>query len=258
MTATRAGVVLGTAAYMSPEQARGRAVDKRTDIWAFGCVIYELLTGRRAFEGDTVSDVIAAVLGREVDWRRLPQPLPASIRRVLARCLEKDPSRRLHDIADAGIELDDAIAGRVEALSATRGSPGSDTRWRTVAICSLLALTAVAVMAALWSRAPSTAEPGWSTAQITSTQLTSYGGTETAPAIAPDGRTFVFVSDRGTTPDIWLRQVSGGEPIRLTTDAAAESDLVYAPDGESIYFTEPRGQTLPSGDSVRSEAHPSG
>src|SRR3989441_6183098 len=102
------GVILGTAAYMSPEQARGRVVDKRTDIWAFGCVVYELLTGRRAFDGETVSDTIAAILEREPDWSILPAATPSTIRRLLQRSLEKDPKRRLHDIADARIEIDDA------------------------------------------------------------------------------------------------------------------------------------------------------
>ena len=95
---------------MSPEQARGKPVDKRTDIWAFGCVLFEMLTGRRAFRGETPSDTIAAVLEREPDWSWLPDATPLRIRRVLRRCLEKDPNRRLHDIADARIELEDATS----------------------------------------------------------------------------------------------------------------------------------------------------
>ena len=106
--ATHAGTILGTAAYMSPEQARGKAVDKRTDIWAFGCVLYELLTGRRAFSGSTTSDMIAAILEREPDWSWLPSATPAHVRRLLSRCLEKETKRRLRDIGDARIELEDA------------------------------------------------------------------------------------------------------------------------------------------------------
>src|SRR5678816_4876380 len=93
---------------MSPEQARGQAVGKRTDIWAFGCVLYELLTGRMAFAGETLADTIAAILGRGPDWQKLPETTPATVRRLLQRCLEKDPARRLHDIGDARLELDDA------------------------------------------------------------------------------------------------------------------------------------------------------
>src|SRR4030095_15950330 len=105
---TQRGVILGTASYMSPEQARGQTVDKRTDIWAFGCVLFEMLTGRKAYDGETFSDAIAAVLEREPDWRSLPPALAPHIHRVLQRCLEKDARRRLHDIADGRIDLEDS------------------------------------------------------------------------------------------------------------------------------------------------------
>jgi eukaryotic-like serine/threonine-protein kinase len=105
---TREGAVLGTAAYMSPEQARGAPVDRRADVWAFGCVLFEMLTGRRAFDGHATADALAAVLTREPDWQRLPAGTPAAIRRLLSRCLEKDPQRRLRDIADARFELVEA------------------------------------------------------------------------------------------------------------------------------------------------------
>jgi len=110
--ATSAGAILGTAAYMSPEQARGKIVDKRTDIWAYGCVLYEMLTGRRAFAGETASDTIAAILEREPRWDRLPHDTTTSIHVLLRRCLEKDPKHRLQDIGDARIELEDVLSGR--------------------------------------------------------------------------------------------------------------------------------------------------
>src|SRR5262249_13558752 len=106
MSATQPGLVVGTAAYMSPEQARGQTVDKRTDIWAFGCVFFEMLTGRVAFSGETLSDTLSAILERDVLWDQLPAATPPSIRRLLRRCLEKDPKRRLHDIADARLDID--------------------------------------------------------------------------------------------------------------------------------------------------------
>src|SRR2546427_6092595 len=109
MSGTAGGVILGTAGYMSPEQARGRPLDKRTDIWAFGCVLYEMLTGRKAFERETVSDTIAAILDREPDWSALPETTRLTIRRLLQRCLEKDPKRRLRDMGDAGIQIEDAL-----------------------------------------------------------------------------------------------------------------------------------------------------
>jgi eukaryotic-like serine/threonine-protein kinase len=108
---TEEGKILGTPAYMSPDQARGKPVDKRTDIWAFGCVVYELMTGKAAFHGETLSDTIAAVLEREPDWEVLPAATPAKVQDLLRRCLEKDVNRRLRDIGDARIELLDALAG---------------------------------------------------------------------------------------------------------------------------------------------------
>ena len=105
----RTGAILGTAAYMSPEQARGKVLDKRSDIWAFGAVLFEMLTGTRAFRGDDVTDTIAAVIAKEPDWNRLGPETPAAIRRLLRRCLEKDRSRRLSDAADARLEIDDAL-----------------------------------------------------------------------------------------------------------------------------------------------------
>src|SRR5882724_10459772 len=110
MNGTSEGAILGTAAYMSPEQARGKAVDKRTDVWAYGCVLYEMLTGCRAFPGDTASDTIAAILEREPDWKKLSAAAPAQVRHLLLRCLQKDSSRRLRDIGDARLELDEALS----------------------------------------------------------------------------------------------------------------------------------------------------
>ena len=124
--ATRTGVVMGTVAYMSPEQARGKPLDKRTDIWSFGCVLYEALTRRKAFHGDTASDSLAAILGREPDWEALPASTPASVTALLRRCLEKDAARRLRDIGDARIELEDALlasrTGTIRAPAAA-GAP---------------------------------------------------------------------------------------------------------------------------------------
>ncbi len=112
-------MILGTAAYMSPEQARGKAVDKRSDIWAFGCVLYEMLTGKRAFAGEDVSDTLAAVIKGEPDWNRLPANTRGAVRRLLRRCLQKDAKERLHDISDARIEISGGTG---------EDRPGSDHR----------------------------------------------------------------------------------------------------------------------------------
>ena len=230
-------MILGTASYMSPEQARGRGVDKRTDIWAFGCVLYEMLTGRPAFPGDTVSDVIAGIIGAEPDWRALPAATSLRLRRLLPRLLHKDPKRRVRDIADTRLDLEDVQSAQNDEAFQTR----SVAPWRRVALVSSTMLALMLVAGAGWllrrDSAPSLPIGG----QAIVTQLTNYDGGEDSAAMAPDGRSFAFVSSRGGTPDIWLRQVSGGEPIRLTNDSAEESELVFAPNGDSIYFTRVDG-----------------
>jgi serine/threonine-protein kinase len=144
---TQPGVILGTAEFMSPEQARGKSVDKRTDIWAFGCVVYELLSGRRAFTGETVTDVLAAIVTSEPDWEALPAETPPRIRDLLGRCLQKDPSRRLRDVGDARIEFEEALAeiGRPPSRPVIAAAPPASParigrRAALVALSSLLAL----------------------------------------------------------------------------------------------------------------------
>jgi Tol biopolymer transport system component len=238
---TSEGMIVGTAAYMSPEQARGLAIDKRTDIWAFGCVLYEMLTGRAAFAGNTISDTIARVLEREPDWSALPPATPAAVRRLLARALDKDSRRRLRDIGDARRDLEDAMRGAETVDGITASSRGGTSRLLWAAVLGVVAMTGAA--AGFLARGPSApvSVARFTTANAIATQLTNYGGRETSAALARDGRSFVFVSEHGGTPDIWLRQVSGGEPVRITNDAAEEADLAYAPDGESIYFTRTEG-----------------
>src|SRR6185295_4021827 len=136
---TQAGVILGTAAYMSPEQAKGRPADKRSDVWAFGCVLYEMLTGRRAFEGEDISDTLAFVLTKEPDWALLPSATPASIRRLLQRSLQKDRRRRLADVADVRLEIDEGLAAPAgPTLLAAAATPA--LHWRRTAIVALAAL----------------------------------------------------------------------------------------------------------------------
>src|SRR5213592_4382421 len=157
MAATRAGVILGTAAYMSPEQARGKPLDKRTDIWSFGCVLYEALTGRQAFAAETISDTIAAILGRDPDWHALPQATPANIRALLRHCMQKEAKLRLHDIADARIEIEEALdpSRAIPVIGAVLAEPRAARRRRAIT-WSLAALAALSIGAFVWSllRAP--------------------------------------------------------------------------------------------------------
>jgi len=155
---TEDGRILGTPTYMSPEQARGKPVDKRTDIWAFGCVLYELLSGRRAFQADTVSDTLVKVLEREPDWKALPAATPAKVQAVLQRCLEKDVNLRLRDIGDGRMELLDALAGT------TRQDRAPEERFkltRRAAIGGLAGTAAVAagVATSVWYLWPKTPKP---------------------------------------------------------------------------------------------------
>lgn len=232
--ATHSGTILGTPAYMSPEQARGVPVDRRADIWAFGCVLYEMLSGRRAFGGETVSDVIAKIIGVEPDWSALPAATPASIRLLLRRLLAKDQKTRVRDIGDVRFFLDDALVSDPPVEKQSAG------RWKAVAAGAVLVTAATLVVVGSRNRPPALLDFN----DAFPSQLTSHDGTESFGALSPDGRSFAFVSSHGGSPDIWLRQVSGGEPIRLTSDPAIESSLVFTRDGESLFFTRADGKEV--------------
>jgi serine/threonine protein kinase len=218
--ATHGGVILGTAAYMSPEQARGLAVDKRTDIWAFGCVLFEMLTGRTTFQGATVSDTIAAILQREPDWALLPPGTPRAIDRLLRRCFEKDSKRRLRDIGEARIELDEAINRPAAQETPVAKVDDRTSRWGALTFAVLAVAVVAALAIALWPR--SAPQSVWSNPfeNARFTRLTDFPGTETSADISPDGRFVVFLSDRAGDGewDLWLTQVGTGTFRNLTED----------------------------------------
>src|SRR5262249_48389277 len=136
---TKEGVLLGTAAYMSPEQARGQFVDKQTDIWAFGCVLYEMLTGTNAFAGATTTDTLAAIVEREPNWARLPAATPPTVLSMLRRCLQKDPMRRLRDIADARFQIEEALSEPLSAVDVGTPVPSRRTPERLLWVTALVA-----------------------------------------------------------------------------------------------------------------------
>jgi dipeptidyl aminopeptidase/acylaminoacyl peptidase len=229
---TQEGSVIGTAAYMSPEQARGLSVDKRTDIWAFGCVLFEMLTGKRAYSGATSSDTIAAILNAEPQWSLIPAGTPEPLVALLRRCLEKDVRRRLRDIGDAFAVVD-------AAPSATPAI-GSPSRWTWLA--SAIALVAVIALIVVLARA-STAPPasaGVPPAKIE--QITIDSGLTATPALSPDGKLLAYASDRAGRGDldIWLAQTKGGAPIRLTDDPSDDVSPSFSPDGSQIAFRSER------------------
>ncbi len=228
---TNVNVVVGTVTYMSPEQARGQNVDKRTDIWAFGCVFYEMLTGRAAFAGPTFSDVIAAILDREPAWDALPPALPPSIRRLLQRTLDKDVKRRVRDIGDARVEIEDALQGRAESTPAS-AAPPRGSRGRMWAAIAAAALALLALVAILWRR--DTPQPV--AAAETRLEITTSPTQDVASmAIAPDGSKVAFVAPFEGARALWLRALnaSASQPLPGTTGALLP---FWSPDSRSIGF----------------------
>jgi len=219
---TESGVILGTAAYMSPEQARGDGVDKRTDIWAFGCCLFEALSGKPPFLGRTVSDTIAKILETEPDWARLP----SSLRTLLKRCLRKDPDRRIHDIADVRIELEEI--GDSDTPVAVR------RRWLPYVVTALAASAVTAL--GVWN-VKRTESPGGERAL----QVTSAIGVESYPTWSPDAGRLAYESNQTGNWDIWVTQLGGGEPVNLTGDpSGADRFPSWSPDGQQIAYLSER------------------
>jgi len=229
---TQAGIILGTAGYMSPEQARGKPVDKRTDIWAFGVVLYEMLTGRRAFEGETVSDVIAAVLTAETDLAELPASTPAGVSRLLDRCLERDPGQRLRDIGEARIAIDRALSGEpIEATDSgdVAAAPAAGPLPAMAGVplwIATVVVTAAAAGLGGWHLARSGAEQ-----PALKLGFAVEGLDEVAPVSSPDGRNVAF-SARGR---IQVRDIHRAEPRELPATEGA-MQLFWAPDGRAIGY----------------------
>ncbi len=225
------GVVLGTAAYMSPEQARGQAVDARSDVWAFGCVLFEMLAGRRAFPGATTSDTIARILEREPDWAALAASMPPSLRRLLTRCLEKDPKRRLHAIADARFEIDEAL---VESKPGA-GTPAARVQPRIGRWAIAASVVALILSVGAWKLWP-TRKENLQAAYVKA--LTSYPGSEVTPSFSPDGKQVAFSWDgeKQDNEDIYVAILGSDSHLRLTQDAARDVSPAWKPDGSQIAF----------------------
>jgi eukaryotic-like serine/threonine-protein kinase len=223
---TRKGIILGTTAYMSPEQARGLTVDKRTDIWAFGCVLFEMLTGRAAFAGETVTDTLAAILGREPDWMRVPAAAPPTVCRLLRLCLEKDPRQRLRDIGDARVELERAPAEPQRPSRSTYG-----------AVALMLTLLVLAGGTGLFYAARRS-EAVTSPAEYT--PLTSFADSAVSPSLSPDGRMVTFIRGGGSVlsrGQIYVKLLPNGESVQLTNDSTNKYAPVFTPDGSRIAYT---------------------
>jgi serine/threonine protein kinase/WD40 repeat protein len=244
---TQPGVILGTAAYMSPEQARGKPVDKRTDVWAFGCVLYEMLTGRTAFPGETLSDTIVAILERAPDWSALPSGMPPLVSRLLRRCLEKDVRRRLRDIGDARFDLDDTSAAADAAVAAPqpprnvefqrltdveglKETPALSPDGKMVAFVAV-----VAGIRQIWVRL---------LVGGTALQLTHDTADHMHPRWAPDSSTLIYFTPGQTESEdgtLWEINALGGWPRRIISGSVA-ADISH--DGQRIALLQPADSQL--------------
>jgi serine/threonine protein kinase/Tol biopolymer transport system component len=233
---TRDGIILGTGSYMSPEQSRGHAVDKRTDIWAFGCVLYEMLTGHPAFAGDTISDTLAAVLKQEPDWQALPADTPPGIRSLLRRCLQKDSFDRLHDIADARIEIQETIA---EPVAMTPNGPHPPaTRWTRVLPWMV---TAGAVATALLVVLQGSHGPHAPAGSVTRLDLDLPAGVELVTVYPPavvlstDGTRIAFVGAFRGVRQLYTRRLDQFETVAIRGTENANA-VFMSPDGRALGF----------------------
>jgi eukaryotic-like serine/threonine-protein kinase len=243
--ATEEGTTIGTPGYMSPEQAEGRRLDGRSDIFGFGAVLYEMVTGRKAFSGDSRLSVLAKILNEEpAPPSRFTAAVPPELEKTILRCLRKDPARRYQTMADLKVALDDLViesSGTAPSPVPVR-APWSLRRWALVAALPIIGVGAVYFAAQSW-RTPVTSEP------LRAVPLTSLSGVVRSPSFSPDGDHVVFswTGARQDNPDVYVQQIGAGSPLRLTTDPANDYSPSWSPDGRTIAFL----RRDPSG--VRSE-----
>ncbi len=252
--ATQAGMILGTAAYMSPEQARGKTVDTRADIWAFGCVLFEMLAGRRAFEGDDVPEILSRVLQRDPDWARLPANLPSSIPKLLRLCLQKDVRQRRQSAGDVRIDLEHALVGPMGAAAAAIPVRGTRVAWvaaATALVAVVLSVPVVRYLRETPSSTPATGDvvrlsiPPPDKTLFTGQSVATVGGPQLA--LSPDGRAIAFAAAApGARPTLWLRSLDALTAISLPGTEGAESPF-WSPDNRWIgYFANGTLQKIPA------------
>jgi serine/threonine-protein kinase len=245
--ATQAGIILGTAAYMSPEQAKGKSVDRRTDNWAFGVVLFEMLSGKRAFEGETVTDTLAAVVRGEPDWTRLPAATPPRIRGLLRRCLQKDPKQRLQAIGEARIAIEGTL-NRQEGDDATLAT--GESSWRRVLLWAIAGTTVIVAGIALtaWWREsrPATDQPLVEFVLSTPPNEQLALADSPAVAISPDGTYIAYVVGRGTPSQIYVRALNqlDAKPVAGTERGI---NPFFSPDAHWMaFYSEGKLKKVPS------------
>ena len=232
---THEGVILGTAGYMSPEQARGQEADKRADIWAFGVVLFEMLTGKRTFKGETTSDTLASILKLEPDWEALPSGTPVLIQRLLRRCLEKHRKRRLHDIADARIEIDEGLAEPAGEVGLPVGISSPQPVWRRVLPWAVAGVLSFAFAVALWAPWRTKETPMRLSVEIAPGE-SLWTQQAAAAVISPDGTRLAFVTTDGQGQrKLYLRPLDQLQANALSGTEGAANPF-FSPDGEWIAF----------------------
>jgi hypothetical protein len=235
------GVIVGTAAYMAPEQARGKAIDRRCDLWAFGCVLYEVLTGKRPFSGETPSDMLAAVIERTPDWTALPPSVPARVVELIHRCLQKDPQRRLRDAGDARLDLEDASAELARGTPAAPPAPTAPAprrRWLLVAVVALAAFVlGVSVRkvreAGAGGGSPADRLGGWSGEFLLGGTTRAFG-----PRVSPDGQWLAFLVLHEGQTQVGVMKLASGEWWVLTRDRqrGGALSLCWSADSTRLFF----------------------
>ena len=248
-TVTQAGRVMGTPAYMSPEQARGQPMDRRTDVWSFGCLLYEMLTGRLPFEGETTTDILARIIEREPDWSLLPQATPANIRILLWRCLAKDPRRRLQHIGDAVLEIDETLNVPADKPSVAEPPVKVGIRqWWPAVVCGIVGIGIGLIAAGIFLKRPTTpphSEPGLVPTQRFVIELPEnqalgfyqgpFSNRQPAFALSPDGSRLVYVARVGATTQLFERIIDQFE-VRPIPGTDGASSPFFSPDGQSVGF----------------------
>ena len=230
---TSAGVILGTAAYMSPEQARGKPVDKRTDIWAFGCVLFEALTGRQEFGGETISDCIAKVLQKEPDWEALPDETPWGIQRLLRRCLQKDSHERLQHIGDARIEVSEALSEPFAVTPPGVEAPPPRSSWRQILPWALFGIMVIVAMTLALVDSDETPERMGS---IRFSIPVPEGVTLVhQPSISPDGKRISFDAHDETGTSLWVHETDS-EIVRRLEGTEGHQSHFWSPDSRFVAF----------------------
>ena len=246
---TEMGIILGTAGYMAPEQAKGKPVDRRADIWALGVVLFEMLTGRSLYEGETVTETIAHVITQPPSWDRLPESLPAPVRRLLRRCLEKDPRNRLQSAGDARIEIDEILSGAPEddvlaPAAATRAASAAPPAWRRALPWAVAGVLLVLLGIQLWPRPTTPAQPVRVDVRLTAAEdlSVSLNNDGALVVLSPSGDTLVYLATSESGRQLYARRLDQLEGAALPGTEGAEHQFA-SHDGASVAFFA-RGQLL--------------